>query len=109
VSVVPVRTFTAAAALAAAVSVSAVVCVLMHCRCRRLEREATAQRLMAGCETRDNAALHAQVLEFRRRLDREIGRQAAAPVSASASRPTDDDEVLARSTRIEPTTGGGPR
>jgi hypothetical protein len=105
VSVVPVRTFTAAAALAAAVSVSAVVCVVMHRRCRRLEREATAQRLMAGCESRDNAALHAQVLEFRRRLDREI-RQAAPPATAGHA---PDDEVLARSTRIEPTTGGGPR
>jgi hypothetical protein len=108
VSVVPVRTFTAAAALAAAVSVSAAVYVLMQRRCRRLEREAAAQRLMAGCETRDNAALHAQVLEFRRRLDREIGRQAAAPVSAAAGS-APDDEVLARSTRMEPTTGGGPR
>jgi uncharacterized protein HemX len=106
VSVVPVRTFTAAAALAAAVSVSAVVCVVMQRRCRRLAREATAQRLMAGCETRDNAALHAQVLEFRRRLDREMGRQ-AAPAAAADLAP--GDEVLARSTRIEPTTGGGPR
>jgi hypothetical protein len=105
-SAVSVRTFTAAAALAAAVSVSAVVCVLMHRRCRRLAREATAQRLMAGCETRDNAALHAQVLEFRRRLDREIGRQAPVPAAAGHA---PDDEVLARSTRIEPTTGGGPR
>jgi hypothetical protein len=108
VSVVPVRTFTAAAALAAAVSVSATVYVLMHRRCRRLAREATAQRLMAGCESRDNAALHAQVLEFRRRLDREMARQAAAPVSAAASH-APDDEVLARSTRIEPTTEGGLR
>jgi uncharacterized protein HemX len=108
VSVVPVRTFTAAAALAAAVSVSAAVYVLMQRRCRRLEREATAQRLMAGCETRDNRALHAQVLEFRRRLDREMARPAADPVSAPAGR-VPDDEVLARSTRIEPTTEGGPR
>jgi hypothetical protein len=64
---------------------------------------------MAGCESRDAAALHAQVLEFRRRLDREMARQAAAAVSAAGGRPTDDNEALARSTRIEPTTGGGPR
>lgn len=102
----PIRTFTAAAALAVAVSVSAAVCVVLRRRCRRLERAATAQRLMAGCETRDNAALHAQVLEFRRRLDREIGRQ--APVSAAAGH-TPDDEVLARSTRIDPTSKGGLR
>jgi hypothetical protein len=107
VSVVPVRTFTAAAALAAAVSVSAAVYVLMQRRCRRLAREATAQRLMAGCETRDNAALHAQVLEFRRRLDCEMARQASPVSTATGHAP--DDEVLARSTRIEPTTGGGPR
>jgi hypothetical protein len=102
----PIRTFTAAAALAAAVSVSAVVCVLMHRRCRRLERAATAQRLMAGCESRDNAALYALVLDCRGRLEREMARQ--APVSAAAGH-VPDDEVLARSTRIEPTTGGGPR
>jgi hypothetical protein len=91
-----------------AVSVSAAVYVLMQRRCRRLAREATAQRLMAGCETRDNAALHAQVLEFRRRLARHMGRLAAAPVSAATGH-APDDEVLACSTRIEPTTGGGPR
>jgi hypothetical protein len=105
-SAVSVRTFTAAAALAVAVSVSAAVYVLMQRRCRRLAREATAQRLMSGCESRDNAALHAQVLEFRRRLDREMAGQAAA--STDAGHPP-DDEVLARTTRIEPTTGGGPR
>lgn len=104
-----VRTFTAAAALAAAVSVSAAVYVLMQRRCRRLAREATAQRLMAGREVWDNAALHAQVLEFRRRLDREMARQATAPVSAPAGHAPDDDEVLARATRIEPTTEGGLR
>lgn len=104
-SAVSTRTFTAAAALAVAVSASAAVCVVLHRRCRRLERAATAQRLMSCREAHDNAALHAQVLEFRRRLDREI-RHAAPP--ATAGHPPDDD-ALARTTRIEPTTGGGPR
>jgi hypothetical protein len=109
VSVVPVRTFTAAAALAAAVSVSAAVYVLMQRRCRRLERAATAQRLMAGREVHDNAALYALVVECRGRLEREMARQAAAPAPDPAGHVPDDDEVLARSTRIEPTTEGGLR
>jgi hypothetical protein len=99
-----IRTFTAAAALAAAVSASAAVCVLMQRRCRRLAREATAQRLMAGCETRDNAALRAELLVFRRRLDREIAGEAAVAAAGLVL-----DDALAHSTRIDPNPEGGPR
>ncbi|MFJ7297581.1 hypothetical protein [Streptomyces collinus] len=62
---------------------------------------------MAGREVHDNAALYALVVECRGRLEREMARQAAAP--PEAGHPPDDGEVLAHSTRIEPTTGGGPR
>jgi anti-sigma factor ChrR (cupin superfamily) len=93
--------FTAAAALAAAVSVSVAVGVVACRRCRRLEREAVAQRLVAGCEARDNAALHAQLVALRYRLERESARDA---VLAEADLVL--DEVLARLTRIDPMEGG---
>lgn len=72
------RSFTAAAALAAAVAVSVVV---VRRRCRRLRREAVAERLMAVRMCEDNAALSREVERFRRRMDvvlaqREVLREA---------------------------------
>lgn len=93
------RSFTAAAALAAAVVVSAV----WHRRCRRLRREAVAERLMAGCALRDNAALAREVERFRRRMDavlaqREVLREADLVLTAA----------LDGTTEIDPSTEGGP-
>lgn len=97
------RTVTAAAALAAAVSVSAVALLLVQRqRCRRLERQAVAHRLMAGCEVRDNAALRAQVEVFRARLEREFARQAAVEAAGRVV-----GEALAEVARIDPSTEGG--
>lgn len=63
-----------------------------------------AQRLMAGCVRRDNAALCAQVEVFRRRLDASL---AEAAVVVEAERAL--DVALARhAVRIDPFSEGGP-
>jgi hypothetical protein len=103
VSAVPVRTFTAAAAFAAAVAVSAAVGVVVRRRCRRLERAAAVQRLMAGCQVRDNAALRRELAGFRYRLDREFAQQASLAEADQVL-----DEVLAHHTRVDPHPEGGP-
>lgn len=91
----------------AALAAAAVVSVLLHRhvgRRRRVRRELVAQRLMAGCVRRDNAALHAQVEVFRRRLDASL---AEAAVVVEAERAL--DAALARhAVRIDPFSEGGP-
>lgn len=70
------RSLTAAAALAAAVAVSALARQVLRRR-RRARGRLAAQRLMAGCAARDNAALRVQMEVFRRRLGVEVARAEA--------------------------------
>lgn len=97
-----VRTVTAAAAFAAAVAVYGLV---QRRRARMLRREAAAQRLMAGCAWRDNAALHAELEVFRRRLAPLLAQQA---VVAAAGRVV-AEALAARTDRIDPSQEGGTR
>lgn len=97
------RSLTAAAALAAAVAVSALARHVVERR-RRTRREVAAERLMAGCTQRDNAALHAQLAAFRRRMDAELAR---AAVVAEAERVV-DVALAAHTARIDPYPEGGP-
>ncbi len=77
-----VRTVTAAAVLATA---AVVVCGVLR-RQAGVRREMTAQRLMAGCDQRDNEALRGQLEVFRRRVDVVLAERA---VVAAADRALD--------------------
>jgi uncharacterized membrane protein len=93
-----VRTATAVAVLAAAAAV-----LVLVSRDRRWRRQVAAQRLIAGCAHRDNAALVAQLEEFRRRLVVAANRP---DVCESAGREAREDAMT--STRIDPPMEGGP-
>jgi hypothetical protein len=56
----------------AVLTAAAVVYAGLRGREARLRREAVSERLMAGCTSRDNAALREQLEGFRRRLDEEL-------------------------------------
>ncbi|MFF7795630.1 hypothetical protein [Streptomyces sp. NPDC007991] len=97
-----VRTLAAAAVLTvAAVAVYAVV----RRREARLRREAVSERLMAGCVSRDNAALRVELDRFRRRIDPLLAQQAVM----SAASLVLDEALPAPHTRIDPPLEGGPR
>lgn len=94
----------AAVAFAAAVAVYAV----WRERDRRLRREAVAQQLMAGCLSRDNAALRHELDGFRSRLGPVLARpQPVAPAAEVPAGPAPDD-VLACSDSISAPQEGGP-
>lgn len=63
----------------AVLTVAAAVLVVWRRRERRLRREVVSERLMAGCSSRDSAALRDQLEGFRRRLDEELGSVDAVP------------------------------
>lgn len=93
------RTCWAAAVLAAAVAVYA----LVERDRRRLQRSVTAERLMAGCASRDSDALRTQLEVFRRRMDLEVaGRRVVAEADEVVS------QALAAHTHIDPYMEGGP-
>ena len=94
-----VRTLSAVTALA----VTAVVVLIRRDR-RRLRREAVAERLMAGCAHRDNAALAAELQAFRRRMEPVLARQ---QVVAEAGLVV--DEALSAHNPESPPMEGGPR
>lgn len=95
----PARTLSAAAAFAAAVAVYALVCRDR----RRLRREAVSQRLMAGCQSRDNDALRRELEAFRRRIDLELAGRAVVQEADQVL----SDALAAHNTRIDPTSEGG--
>lgn len=96
-----VRTVTAAAVLATA---AVAVYALVRRRHRQLRREAVAQRLMAGCVLRDNAALRGELERFRHRIGPLLAQQA---VVAAASQVV--AEALSVHESIDPPTEGGPQ
>jgi uncharacterized protein HemX len=94
------RSVCAAAVLAAAVVVYAVVHVRRDRA--RLQGQAAAQRLMAGCSERDVAALAAQLEEFRRRLGEAVAQDGVAAAAGSVL-----GDALAHRSRIDPNREGG--
>jgi hypothetical protein len=93
-----VRTLSAVAAFA----VAAVV-VLVR-RGRRLQREAVAQRLMAGCALRDSAVLAVQLAECRGQLERAAARREVVAAAGLVV-----DEALSAQDPIDPSPEGGPQ
>ena len=98
-----VRTVSTAAVFAAAVAVCAAV--RRERALRRLRREAVSERLMAGCQSRDNEALRDQLMAFRRRIDLEMAGRAVVQEADQVL----SDALAAHNTRIDPTSEGGTR
>ena len=88
----------------AVLAAAAVAVGVVRRREARLRREAVSERLMAGCASRDNEALRAQLAVFRLRLEREVARSSVLSVAGAVV-----DEALAASpSRIDPFSEGEP-